>query len=46
MNSWATGSMRLEMSRPWSTASRMRVELMSSKWVGRVSSVTVPVMAL
>ena len=43
-NSWATGSIRWEMSRLASTASRMRVELISSSSSGSVSSSTWPLM--
>lgn len=46
MNSCTAGSMRLEISRLASTASRMRVELISSSWGGSVSSTTLPVMQL
>ncbi len=45
MKSCTTGSMRLEMSRPRSMFSRMRVELMSSRWVGSCSWMTWPVNA-
>ena len=44
MKSWITGSIRLEMSRFRSTFSRMRVELMSSRWGGSWSWMTLPVM--
>ena len=44
MKSWITGSIKLEMSRFRSTFSRMRVELMSSRWGGSWSWMTSPVM--
>ena len=44
MKSWITGSMKVEMSRFMSTYSRIRVELMSSRWGGSWSWITFPVM--
>ena len=46
MKSCTAGSTSREISRLASTASRMRVELISSSWGGSVSSTTLPVMQL